>query len=408
VVLGDARGEQLHGIVVPEIERARAEGVDLATVLRDDIAALGAGLAPHLRLLSWELRADPLPRTSTLKLRRHALAGRSERATSQERPWTDADREWARAEPTARALEAIRGFLGQADTPHPDDMVDLDLRVDSIQRLELGFVLEQRFEARLEERALRACGTVRELVALATGAARGGRQGASWDEVLLPATREAAPPPVAPEVRLAAIPARWLARAWWSLEVEGLEHLPPGPCVLCPNHNSALDGILLALALPADRASSLVHLGKARHLRSGLRRVFAPRAGVVAIDTDGEVIDALRTCARSLGHGRSLVLFPEGTRSPDGRLQLLRPGAAILGAHLGVPLVPVAISGTREIFASGTRYPRRARVTIRIGRPLSLATPEDRSGVREEGVAKLTSQLTSALQDLITSGQDLR
>jgi len=157
-------------------------------------------------------------------------------------------------------------------------------------------------------------------------------------------------------------------RLYLGLTREGLEHLPRrGPAIVICNHVSYMDPILLGSAAP--RPVHFIVLKRMFDLL--LLRWFYWGMGTVPVRAEGQQ-DArgVKQALRVLSSGRVLGVFPEGTRSPDGRLSELRLGAAMIAALSGAPVVPAHIDGARESMPVGGRFPAPARVHVRFGRPL--------------------------------------
>jgi 1-acyl-sn-glycerol-3-phosphate acyltransferase len=167
-----------------------------------------------------------------------------------------------------------------------------------------------------------------------------------------------------------------LFRPW----IEGLENIPDdGPVILASNHLSFLDSIFLPLMV----SRRITFLAKAdyfneRGLKGLLKRIFFTGVGQVPIDrSGGEASEgALRTGVRILGAGKVLGIYPEGTRSPDGRLYRGKIGVARMALEAGCPVIPVAMIGTFEVQPPGQVRPNIRRVGIRIGKPLDFGRYE--------------------------------
>jgi 1-acyl-sn-glycerol-3-phosphate acyltransferase len=159
------------------------------------------------------------------------------------------------------------------------------------------------------------------------------------------------------------------------LRVHGAAGLPPGPCVIVANHSSHADTAALIAALPARRRP--VVAAAADYWFGGGYRPALCRALCAAfpVRRSGGGTADLAAAARLLASGHDVIVFPEGTRSRDGRTGDFHRGAARLAAAAGAPLVPAGISGTRILLPpGGPARPRRAAVTVRFGAPL-LASP---------------------------------
>ena len=191
------------------------------------------------------------------------------------------------------------------------------------------------------------------------------------------------------------------------LHVQGAAALPAGPCVIVANHCSHADTAALIAALPARRQPSIAAAADYWFhgtVRQGVCRTLC--AAFPVRRTGGGRAD-LAVAARLLAAGHDVVVYPEGTRSRDGRTGHFHQGAVRLAMAAGVPLVPAGISGTATLLppdGSGRR-PRRGVIMVRIGTPFSVATPAGEL-VRAGGdtAADATSQTRARVVALVAAG----
>lgn len=155
-------------------------------------------------------------------------------------------------------------------------------------------------------------------------------------------------------------------------KVEGAQHIPDtGPAILASNHLSFLDHFFL----PAYIDRPIFFLGKSDYFSGWKRHVFKA-LGVVPVDREGGDAGeaSLHKGQQILGEGKLLGIYPEGTRTPDGRLYRGKTGPVRLSIRTGVPIIPVAMVGVYEILPPGARLPRmRGRVEVKIGEPLDFS-----------------------------------
>jgi 1-acyl-sn-glycerol-3-phosphate acyltransferase len=169
-------------------------------------------------------------------------------------------------------------------------------------------------------------------------------------------------------------------------KVEGLEHIPSdGPAILASNHLAVADSFYLSLVV----RRRITFLAKAEYFTgTGLKGRFISWfytvAGQVPIDrTDADSAqDALDTAQRILAQGKLLGMYPEGTRSPDGRLYKGKTGLARLALQTGVPVIPVAMIGTDVVNPPGAKMWRVGRVTVRFGKPMDFSRFDGLAGNR--------------------------
>jgi 1-acyl-sn-glycerol-3-phosphate acyltransferase len=169
-------------------------------------------------------------------------------------------------------------------------------------------------------------------------------------------------------------------------KVEGLEYVPSsGPVILASNHLAVMDSFFLPLVV----RRRITFLAKSEYftgtgVKGWLSRWFFTAVGQVPIDrADADAAQAaLKTAEQVLGQGKLLGMYPEGTRSPDGRLYKGKTGLARLALDTGVPVIPVAMIGTNVVNPPGTTMLRFGRVTVRFGKPMDFSRFEGMSGNR--------------------------
>lgn len=165
-----------------------------------------------------------------------------------------------------------------------------------------------------------------------------------------------------------------LARFVWRPRVEGLHHLPrEGPVIVASNHLSFADSMVIPIVAPRE----VVFLAKQDYftgtgVRGRLQRGWFEGMGMIAVDRDDSrsAIASLDIALDVLGRGGAFGIYPEGTRSQDGRLYRGRTGVGHLALTSGAPVVPVGLQGTQRLQPPGATVPRRVPVTVRFGEPL--------------------------------------
>ncbi|MFT4211354.1 MAG: lysophospholipid acyltransferase family protein [Microbacterium sp.] len=199
-----------------------------------------------------------------------------------------------------------------------------------------------------------------------------------------------------------------LARLTYRPRIEGRHNVPlEGPVILASNHLSFIDSFAIPLAAPRT-----VHfLAKASYfegtgLKGWISREFFTGLGASPVQRGAgqAALDALDQQRRMLEDGRAIALYPEGTRSLDGRLYKGRTGVAFLALQTGAPVVPVGLVGTNLAMPVGANFPRfRPRVTIRFGTPLDLGAHGQANSGKARRLA--TDEIMAAIHAL--SGQQL-
>jgi 1-acyl-sn-glycerol-3-phosphate acyltransferase len=169
-------------------------------------------------------------------------------------------------------------------------------------------------------------------------------------------------------------------------KIEGLEYVPQsGPAILASNHLAVMDSFYLPLVV----RRRITFLAKSEYFtgtgfKGWLSRWFFTAVGQVPIDRSSAdtAQAALDTAERVLGEGKLLGMYPEGTRSPDGRLYKGKTGLARLALETGVPVIPVAMIGTNKVNPPGTSMLRFGKVTVRFGKPMDFSRFDGLAGNR--------------------------
>lgn len=330
--------------------------------------AANSELATHQRISAaviWD--AADFPRTGLGKVKRAEVRAwferRAQGTVAAPAPGGTADRE------LARALSEVSGVEPRLITPQSD--LNLDLALTSLARVELALVLEERLGIALDDEALAAAETVAQLAELLRpGSARGaGVPFADWP--LRPATRIAR---AALQYALLFPLHALLARPF---RVEGAEHLRglTAPALFIANHASHVDTVSILRALPWSIRRRLAVAAAADYFYRvrALGWVSSLVLNTFPFSRKAAVRASLEHCGRLADEGWSVLIYPEGTRSPSGELLPFKSGIGLLATGLRVPIVPVAVLGGYRVLPKGRLLPHPGTLRVRFGTPVRLA-----------------------------------
>jgi long-chain acyl-CoA synthetase len=417
-------GDRLHAVIVPNFDVLRQKKiVNAREIIRYDIEGLSSQIASTKRIGSYEIWQEDLPRTTTRKIKRFEVeklvkAKQSRKLADDsdlpvERPLTPDETAWLDQPDVQRALKIVREASHEAPaTLRPTHNLELDLGLDSMQRVELLSQIEEQMGGDVEESQLAEIYTVRDLVDAVLQSAASGAGGpgtrttfAGWKAIL-------AEEPDRTEVLCLVRPQRISTAFWYmvsrliqvialdrfDLHVSGIEKLPNrGAFIVSSNHQSYLDPLILGSILPPDVFDKTFAVGTSEIFGKGLMLRLARSLRVVVVDPDANLIPAMRAGAFGLRQGRPLILYPEGERSMDGTPRIFKKGAAILSIHMQVPIVPVAIEGFHEAWPRNKPFQRFAPLKIVFGAPI---IPPPESEASEVAYEKLTAQLKTRVVEM--------
>ena len=419
-----AHDDRLAAVIVPESSLLReVTGDDLEKRVKDAVKKAAKELPSHHRPGLLRIALDPLPRTRLGKLRRHKLEELFEEL-GQEDTVSEARPEPVSPESMAPEDQQLLSDPGAertwsylAERFHdlrltPDSSLAEELGIDSLSWVDLTLALQDRAGIDLDDSAIERVETVRDLLQEAAGAseAKEGR-GELKEQLKDPESlleddqkKDLDPPgPIRRIVgRLLLAPARLLSRLMMRVEVQGR---PPddGPYLIAPRHLSFVDPLAMLPAFSHRQLASLYWAGLEAYLFSNrVSRAFSRTARILPIDPGSAPRRSLALAAACVARGHSLIWFPEGQRSPDGKLQRLRPGIGLVLAAQPVPVVPVWLEGTREVMAPGQRFPRFGkRVRVIIGEPIS----PDNYGTDEREIVKALQAALEGLGESVAPGR---
>jgi long-chain acyl-CoA synthetase len=421
-----AHAEKLVAVVVPNFDQLKARHLTNAREwVTWELDNLGRELPEYQRVRDYIIRSEPLPRTTTRKVKRFEVeqwlksSGSSARRPRDLRRFVLSDADRARLSSPAGVLvvSAIRQQRPDADLIHPQMNLELDLGLDSLARAECAVSLEQSgVEITPEDTATTL--TVGDLIELVAAKRREDGEGTlipavatDWQEILSTVPTDL--PDIEPVLERKPVFAlfayavlrlvRGLARVFCRMEVEGLDVLRTmrPPFLICPNHQSFLDPLLVSSTYPFELLRNVFHVGFADYFGGPLMKPLARKINLIPVDADVHLLRAMHAGVAGLRAGKVLNIYPEGQRSLDGRLAEFRKGAAILATELNVPIVPVALDGLYRVWPRGAKLIRPAKVEIRFGAPIYPSEATRAGKQRDEVYEALTELVKQRIQQML-------
>ena len=423
---GDPTSERLHAVIVPNFDLLRERKiVNSKEAIRFEIEALSHKIASTKRLGSYDIWQEDLPRTTTRKLKRFQIekrvrelkaTGVGDSEVGTEKPLSDEEKQWLEREDIRRGLAIVQeSSRNKLAAIRPTHNLELDLGLDSMQRVELLTALEQQMGGDVPESQLAEIYTVRDLIdgvleSAARGEGHAGGAAPAWSTILSEPVTDADTLALARHNIFADVPFFLLgrviylvARGPFRLKLSGIENLPDkGPYLLCSNHQSYIDPLVMAGALPWHLFRETFALGTSDIFGKGFMRRLARWIRVVVLDPDANLVPAMRAGAFGLNQGRILILYPEGERTNTGDPTIFRKGAAILSVHTQAPIVPIAIEGFYQAWPRQNRYPKVADLKLVFGKPIQ---PPPVSEAGEQAYDRVTNELKAKVTEM---WQDLR
>jgi long-chain acyl-CoA synthetase len=424
--------EKLCAVVVPNFEYLKAQQIANAREwVVWELENLGRELPEYQRVHDFVLRTEPLPRTTTRKVRRFELKDQLKIAAQPTREtkdivFTASDHVLLESLAGLALATAIRQHGPEIKVIHPKMNLEIDLGLDSLARAECIAGVEQALGIEFKPEEVTRVHNVGELIELGNAISRkpspptvgtekfGDALAArefSWHDLLSNASFDLAEvqPVLEPKpamalfayltLRLVYIGARVLFRMEMK-DSQVLTRLKP-PYLICLNHQSYIDPLLVCSNYPLNVLQNVFHVGAAMYFTNVAMARLARLINVVPIDPDVQLLRAMRAGAAGLRAGKILNIYPEGQRSFDGQLQEFKKGAAILATELNLPIVPVALDGAYRIWPRKSWRFRLAKVKISFGEPIEVrkVAPDERD--EETIYEKVTALMKERIQRML-------
>lgn len=362
------KDDKLNIVVVPNSELLRKEGItDIEAYLRKEVInKYNEGASVSKRLLKLQITDEELPKTRLGKLQRFKLLEFADSVVNEKR------KETIPAE-SFKEMSTIIGFLAEQTKMEvlPHDRLSDDLGLDSLARISLIVYLENTFGVEIPEENLSSYETVLELSRfIRDKKTRITPEVINWTKILKEKVQINLPK-TGFSFNIFNFSYKALFHSLFRLRLEGARNIPDGPCIIAPNHQSFLDGFVVASLLRRKTMKQTYIYAKEKHWRKWWQRFLARKNNVILMDINKDLKLSIQKMAAVLNKGKNLIIFPEGTRSEDGTLGEFKKTFAILSKELNVPVIPVTIKGANKAMPVGSKFPKFfKKVSVKFNTPV--------------------------------------
>ncbi len=344
----------LQAILVPDLKKLGESGIlEPEEYLKMEVVdRVNRSLSTYKKILRVHISSSELPKTQLGKIKRYLLPGLAMEKKQKEQP-----------EPDIREYAIIRKFLEEETQQpvSPSDHLELDLALDSLARVSLSAFIDTAFGVGIPDNGFSDFRSVSQLAEyIHRCKTRMNPEGISWSQILKEKVHVNLPSSLFTHNLLKNLIQAFLS-SFVRIRARGHENLPDDSCIIAPNHQSILDGFLVAGQLKRKFIKKTYVYAKEKHFRGPLMKFLAERNNIILVDINKDLKLSIQKLAEVLKKGKNLIIFPEGTRSLNGKMGDFKQTFAILSRELNVPVVPVAIKGSYDVLPSGSRFPRLFR-----------------------------------------------
>jgi long-chain acyl-CoA synthetase len=397
----------LWAVVVPDLGYFREYGeVNLRSVIKERFDNVSRELPPHKRIMGFYITVDRLPRTVLGKIKRFEVKETYSSKVAEERDRVSDKKELSREDLLLmesgianKVIDYLKKWTKTKKEIRPDDLLELDLGIDSLGRIELASAVEQEFNMEIKEEVLGNAFTVRDLIVGIEALVKNGKRNLSEDEreitfghdywrrlfEVLPKEENLN------KIDLNPGPLAWVVnflfncidclffRLFYRLKTEGRENIPEeGPYILYVTHTSFYDGLVFVASLGVFPRMDLFFLGFRPYFNVPIVRNLMKLGRVIPLDFSSHLLEALRGTYHVLKNGKALCLFPEGVRTLDGKIGEFKKGFGILAKESGARLIPVVLEGVYEAWPRTARFPRLYPMKVKFGKAIDPKELEEK------------------------------
>ena len=363
-------GDMLMGIIVPNEAWARNlsdEEVEIA-LKKEVIGPYNLTVTNYKKLMSIYVYRGDLPRTKLDKLQRFKLKdilkskGESVKSKAES------------AEEMSNEMRILKEYIESEKrmVVHADDHLETDLAFDSLDKVGLQGFIEQTFGVELQPEMMTTLRSVAEKVE--QGKTHVDVSKIDWHEMLLANNSSLELPSTSVLYPLHAKLFKVFLKLNNRLKIVGEKNVPKkGPVIIAPNHQSFLDGGIVAAGLSSKILKNSYFFATEEHVKHPLVKSLAKRNNVIVMEKSN-LKNSILKLSEVLKKGKNVIIFPEGSRSYDGEMVPFKKTFAILSKELDVPVVPVCIRGAYDVLPRGSRWIKSKKIEVEYLPPLM---PED-------------------------------
>lgn len=352
---------KLHAIIFPDFKYANDNNISnlKETIKWEIIDKYNLKSANYKKIFQFEIVDQELPKTRIGKLKRFSLKEILKTSSIPKATIKD---------PDIPEYKVIHDFISEitGQTIHPDAHIELDLGMDSLDKLELQEKIERTFGLSLKNSEIAKYQKVQDLAKyISTIKTKFQEEKIKWGEILKNKIDHFKIPRFNFLFSIILSSARPLVKFYFKIEPVGMDKIPKDtPVIFVPNHQSALDGVIITTILKNNLRSKTYYFAKDKNFKSTWKRIFAKHGNILLMNINVDLKHSLQRLASLISRGKNVVIFPEGARSRDGKIGKFKKTFAILSKELNTPIIPVVINGSYKAMSIGSKLPKPSKIEI--------------------------------------------
>lgn len=384
--------DAIHAAIRPDMNNIRQQSLEnMDSLIKDEITAFNNNNPTYKRIKQYHIVSDEFPKTRLGKLQRYKLSSLIERNNTERNTEKELENK-------SEVYKLIKNFIEEETgcIAHEHDHFEIDLSMDSLNKVSLLAYIETAFDITLNEEQIDQLNTLAKLSEYVEKEAHQLRESKiSWKEILSTKT----------DIKLQKPGMiHWCVNSFskialslmYRLRYKGSKNIPDEPCIIVANHRSALDGLLVTYKLPHLINKNTFFFAKKKHWKTKLSMFMARKNNIILMDINKNVRESLQEMCAVLRKGKNIVIFPEGTRAKNNNLSKFKETFAILSKELNVPVVPVVINGSERAVYHNIRVPLprfMAKINVDVLKPIYPSEEQTAEKLRDKVVNSIKKHL---------------
>ena len=384
-------GDMLMGIIVPNETWARNlsdEEVEIA-LKKEVIEPYNLTVTNYKKLMSIYVYRGDLPRTKLDKLQRFKLKDIVEGKKQAEKQETV-------KEELTNEMRILKEYIESEKKVevHADDHLETDLAFDSLDKVGLQGFIEQTFGVDIQPEMMTTLRSIAEKVE--QGKTHVDVSKIDWHEMLLANNSSLELPSTSLFYPLHAKMLKSFLKVNNRLKIVGEKNVPKnGPIIIAPNHQSFLDGGIVAAGLSCKTLRNSYFFATEEHVKHPVVKYMAKRNNVILMERRN-LKNSILKLSEVLKKGKNVIIFPEGSRSYDGEMVPFKKTFAILSKELNVPVLPVCIRGAYDVLPRGSRWIKSKKIEVEYLKPVMPGNDDTYDSLSDKVRDSIQKSLTKA------------
>lgn len=354
--------DKLTAVIYPDFYKLHEEGITniTETFKKGVIDKYNKQAASYKKVLDVKIVQEELPKTKIGKIRRFMLKDVINKKEEKVQNIV---------EPSTEEYKNISAFLKSIKNKPiiPNAHLELDLGLDSLDTVELLSHIEGTFGVKIDEQTFVEHCTVEKLAEYVEKHSNEMMNDTQmdWKEILSKDTEGELPKSngIGKIIKFILKPAFLF---FVKVKKEGLENIEKNePVIFAGNHQSFLDGFIVNQAVPNSVLDKTYYFADIKHFKKGYMKFMGENSNIIFVDINKNLVNSLQMLSKALRSGKNIVIFPEGTRTRDGKINNFKKFFAILSKELNIPIVPFVLDGAYEAYPPSSKYPKGGDVKVK-------------------------------------------